>query len=66
MDGHFVPAITFGAQMIDAVRKSSPNVYLDCHMMVSDPAKWIPEIAKAGGSGYTFHLEACKCALFTA
>lgn len=62
MDGHFVPAITFGAQLIDAVHKVVPNVYLDCHMMVSNPMQWIPEIAKAGGSGYTFHLETCSSA----
>lgn len=61
MDGHFVPAISFGTQMIDAVHKRAPQAYLDCHMMVSEPLKWVEEIAKAGGSSYTFHLETCKC-----
>jgi len=37
MDGHFVPAITFGHQLVGAVHKTLPDTYLDCHMMVSDP-----------------------------
>ena len=37
MDGHFVPAITFGSQLIGAVHNKMPEVYLDCHMMVSKP-----------------------------
>ena len=37
MDGHFVPAITFGHQVVGVVRKALPDTYLDCHMMVSDP-----------------------------
>lgn len=60
MDGHFVPNITFGSQLIGAVHKTLPSVFLDCHMMVSNPAQWIDEIAASGGSSYTFHLEACK------
>jgi ribulose-phosphate 3-epimerase len=60
MDGHFVPNITFGPQFIGAVHDELPDVYLDCHMMVSKPGQWIEEIAKAGGSSYTFHLEACE------
>jgi len=31
---------------------------MDCHMMVSDPAKWVPDVAKAGGKLFTFHYEA--------
>ncbi|RXK41786.1 ribulose-phosphate 3-epimerase [Tremella mesenterica] len=58
MDGHFVPNITLGAPIISCVRDNVPDIFMDCHMMVSDPEKWVPEIAKAGGKLYTFHYEA--------
>ncbi|ODV96419.1 hypothetical protein PACTADRAFT_40729 [Pachysolen tannophilus NRRL Y-2460] len=68
MDGHFVPNITMGPPIISSLRKeipkgnkdgSSPS-FFDCHMMVSNPAQWVPEIAKAGGDQYTFHYEATE------
>jgi len=58
MDGHLVPNITFGSPVIASLRKSVPEAFLDCHMMVSKPSQWVGDIAKAGGSRYTFHLEA--------
>ena len=58
MDGHFVPNITFGATMVKALRKHLPNTFFDIHMMVSDPEKWIDDMADAGANMYTFHLEA--------
>ncbi|KAL7423942.1 RIBULOSE-phosphate 3-epimerase [Cryptotrichosporon argae] len=58
MDGHFVPNITMGAPILEHVKKNVPDIFMDCHMMVSDPAKWVPEVAKAGGKLYTFHYEA--------
>jgi len=60
MDGGFVPNISFGAPVIASLHKSLPDAFLDCHMMVSKPSQWITDIAKAGGSRYTFHLEAIK------
>lgn len=62
MDGHFVPNISMGPPIIDSLRKEIPKSdtkasFFDCHMMVSDPEKWVPEIAKAGGDQYTFHYE---------
>jgi pentose-5-phosphate-3-epimerase len=56
MDGHFVPNITFGAPMVAALRKHT-SAYLDCHLMVSEPWKWVDAFAAAGASGFTFHLE---------
>ncbi|WVN89713.1 ribulose-phosphate 3-epimerase [Cryptococcus depauperatus CBS 7841] len=58
MDGHFVPNITMGAPILGCVSKNIPGIFMDCHMMVSDPEKWVPEIAEAGGKLYTFHYEA--------
>jgi ribulose-phosphate 3-epimerase len=39
MDGHFVPNITMGAPILSCVRDNVPNIFMDCHMMVADPAK---------------------------
>ncbi|CDS10487.1 hypothetical protein LRAMOSA03163 [Lichtheimia ramosa] len=62
MDGHFVPNITLGAPIIASLRPHT-DAYFDCHMMVADPARWIDDIAKAGGQMYCFHLEATDDAL---
>ncbi|KAJ8702472.1 RIBULOSE-phosphate 3-epimerase [Pleurotus ostreatus] len=58
MDGHFVPNITMGAPVLSCVSKGVPGIFMDCHMMVAQPEKWVNDIADAGGSLYCFHLEA--------
>ncbi|KAH9837039.1 Ribulose-phosphate 3-epimerase [Rhodofomes roseus] len=58
MDGHFVPNITMGAPILSCVSKGVPGIFMDCHMMVAQPEKWVNDIADAGGSLYCFHLEA--------
>jgi len=58
MDGHFVPNITIGAPVLKSVAQSVTGAYMDCHMMVSDPARWVKDVAEAGGKSYTFHVEA--------
>lgn len=58
MDGHFVPNITIGAPVLSCVAKSVPGIFMDCHMMVEHPEKWVDDIAAAGGSLYCFHIEA--------
>jgi len=60
MDGHFVPNITMGAPILKCVHQSIPGIFMDCHMMVAEPEKWVDDIAKAGGAMYCFHLEAAK------
>ncbi|CAE7353129.1 unnamed protein product [Symbiodinium sp. KB8] len=54
---HFVPNLTLGAPIVKALRAHT-DAYLDCHLMVSEPMKWVDDFAKAGASGFTFHVEA--------
>ncbi|KAJ3126071.1 hypothetical protein HK100_010448 [Physocladia obscura] len=58
MDGHFVPNMSIGAPVVKSLRKHLPNAFLDCHLMVSDPEKWVQDFANAGANNYTFHVEA--------
>ena len=57
MDGHFVPNLTLGLPVVEALAKVSP-IPLDCHLMIEDPDRWAPQYAEAGGSSVTFHVEA--------
>lgn len=54
---HFVPNLTLGAPVIKALRKHT-DAFLDCHLMVSDPGRWVDDFGDAGASQYTFHIEA--------
>lgn len=57
MDAHFVPNLTFGPDILKAFRKSS-SLFLDVHLMVSDPKFFVDPFAYAGADGITFHIEA--------
>lgn len=59
MDGHFVPNITIGVPVVQALKRISP-IPLDVHLMISDPLTFVPAFAKAGSDIITFHLE-CEC-----
>jgi ribulose-phosphate 3-epimerase len=57
MDGHFVPNITFGIPVIAALRKITP-LYFDVHIMTTNPADYVSELADAGANLLTMHIEA--------
>jgi ribulose-phosphate 3-epimerase len=65
MDGHFVPNLTLGLPVVEALARVSP-IPLDCHMMIDDPDRWAPQYAEAGGRSVTFHVEAARDARQTA
>ena len=56
MDGHFVPNITFGPFIVEAIRRLT-DLPLDVHLMIEDPLAYGPQFAKAGADIVTFHAE---------
>ena len=57
MDGHFVPNLSFGPDILKQFRKST-DLFLDVHLMVTDPAFFAPVFVKAGADSIVFHTEA--------
>jgi ribulose-phosphate 3-epimerase len=57
MDGHFVPNLTLGLPVVEALVKVSP-LPIDTHLMIDDPDRWAPAYAEAGAASVTFHAEA--------
>jgi ribulose-phosphate 3-epimerase len=57
MDGHFVPNITIGPLIVEAVRRVT-QLPLDVHLMIADPDRYIPDFAKAGADIIVVHAEA--------
>ncbi len=62
MDGHFVPNLTYGVPVVEALATQAP-LPLDLHLMVSDPLCWVREfagdLAAGRGGGIAFHYESC-------
>lgn len=65
MDAHFVPNLTLGLPVVEALVRVSP-LPLDCHLMVEDPDRWAPQYAEAGARSVTFHIEAVHDPVATA
>jgi ribulose-phosphate 3-epimerase len=57
MDAHFVPNLTVGLPVVEALRKHA-SLPLDCHLMIEDPDRWAPGYAEAGARNVTIHAEA--------
>jgi ribulose-phosphate 3-epimerase len=56
MDGHFVPNISIGPLVLQSLRQYSQR-FFDCHLMISDPARYLEAFKKAGADGCTVHVE---------
>jgi ribulose-phosphate 3-epimerase len=57
MDNHFVPNLTLGLPVVEAMLKVT-DLPIDCHLMIEDPDRWAPAYAEAGAKSVTFHIEA--------
>ena len=57
MDAHFVPNLTIGLPVVEALHKHA-SLPLDCHLMIEDPDRWAPGYAEAGARNVTIHAEA--------
>ncbi len=57
MDNHFVPNLTLGLPVVEALLKTT-SLPVDCHLMIEDPDRWAPAYAEAGAGSVTFHVEA--------
>ena len=58
MDGHFVPNITMGPLIVEAVRRCT-NLTLEAHLMITNPQQYIEDFAKAGADVIIVHQEVC-------
>ncbi|MEU0841715.1 ribulose-phosphate 3-epimerase [Streptomyces sp. NPDC005962] len=57
MDNHFVPNLTLGVPVVEALGKAT-DTPMDCHLMIEDPDRWAPQYVEAGAGSVTFHVEA--------
>lgn len=60
MDGVFVPSISFGMPIVSCIRPRT-KLFLDVHMMVTKPERYVEEFVKCGADSVTIHIEACDC-----
>jgi ribulose-phosphate 3-epimerase len=58
MDGHFVPNLTFGPLVVNAARRST-NLFVEAHLMIEQPEKYIPAFRQAGADRIIVHVETC-------
>jgi ribulose-phosphate 3-epimerase len=57
MDGHFVPNLTFGPGTVAALRRAGIELFLDTHLMLDEPERYIEPFARAGSSLISIHIE---------
>src|SRR5881397_1640250 len=56
MDGHFVPNLTIGPPVVEAIRRHT-ELFLDCHLMMDNPGQFLEAFATAGANGCSVHVE---------
>jgi ribulose-phosphate 3-epimerase len=56
MDGHFVPNLTIGPPVVASLRRHSP-LFFDCHLMMTDPGRYLEAFAEAGADSISVHVE---------
>jgi ribulose-phosphate 3-epimerase len=56
MDGHFVPNISIGPPVVKSIRKAT-DMFLDCHLMISNPYDYVESFASSGADLISFHIE---------
>ncbi len=56
MDGHFVPNLTIGPPVVASLRRHTP-LFFDCHLMMTEPGRYLKDFADAGADGCTVHVE---------
>ncbi len=57
MDGHFVPNLSFGPEMLAALRRHGSALFFDTHLMLSEPQRYVDPFARAGANRITIHIE---------
>lgn len=57
MDGHFVPNLSYGPDLVAALRRGFPDTYLDVHLMMTHPEHYVDAFFKAGADAITIHAE---------
>jgi ribulose-phosphate 3-epimerase len=62
MDGHFVPNLTLGPVVLESLRslREETGAFLDVHLMIENPDRYLADFARAGADGLTVHVEACR------
>ncbi|MBO4415937.1 MAG: ribulose-phosphate 3-epimerase [Lachnospiraceae bacterium] len=59
MDGLFVPSLSFGLPVLSSIRKGT-GLFIDCHLMIVEPYRYVDQFIKAGADSVTVHFEACS------
>jgi ribulose-phosphate 3-epimerase len=57
MDGHFVPNLSFGPEVLAALRRAGLKTFFDTHLMLSEPHRYVESFARAGASLISIHIE---------
>lgn len=60
MDGHFVPNISFGPNIVKQVSKIAPDTFIDSHLMIENPDQYIDSFVEAGSEMISVHFEVCN------